>query len=613
MLPAKPHFLLPLCLALTTAGLVSCTPGMARKSADREVFRILRGKSSKVPNAGTGLLDITPPPPVSLEDLAQNTKKAEFLGDRAHIEKDAKVVPLAKALELAVTHNREYLSRKELLHLQALDLSLVRHEFTPIFTGTGAGEAVGVQTPVTQTVQVPNPEYAKAQAAAAKVAKDAAAASITRTTAPAAVPATPAVPQFLERRITTLVSENTFVATGNLGVSVLTRTGARIAADFTTDFLRLMTGGATGVSDSTLAFTLTQPLLRGAGYRATMETLTQAERDLMYAIRDFTQYRKSFTVDIASRYYRTLEARDAAKNAHFAYKAFETILGSERELAKEDRRTSSQLGLIEQASLKYKRLWISSVRSYEQQLDDLKIALGVPVEQPLLLDEKELSRLTLEDPPHSLEESVQAGLVARLDLYNARDSVADTERKIKVAAQDLLPQLDLQGRYLINSDPGLEKVNLNRDRRTLAGGLNLDLRLDKKGDRNAYRSATISQQRAVRELDLAEENVRAALRADWRDLDTARKQYEIAGTGVALSQRRVEEEQLLMQLGRGTARDLIDAQQDLSEAQDDLTSAIISHTINRLELYKDMGVLHIQKDGAWVRVLNNEAGLQADE
>lgn len=588
-------------LCLAVLALTACTPGQMRKSADREVVGILKAKSATVPNAGTGLLDITPPPPVSLEELRKLTSNAEFLGDRAHVEKSARVVPLHEALSLAVTHNRDYRSRKELLYLQALDLTLVRNEFTPIFTGTAEAEVGQVQRPVTQTIQVPNPAYAKAQAAAAG------------TTTPGAATTTPAVPQFLEKRVTTLVKDNTLAVQGNLGVSMLTRTGARIAADFTTDFLKFLSGNMTSAGDSTLALTLTQPLLRGAGYRATMENLTQAERDLLYAIRDFTQYRKTFAVDISSRYYRTLEARDAARNAFLAYKAFETILTSERALAREDRRTSSQLGLIEQASLRYKRIWISSVRTYESLLDDLKIALGVPVETPIVLEEQELTKLTLEEPDLSIDDSLETALITRLDLYNARNSLEDSERKIKIASQDLLPQLDVTGRYQIDGDPGSRNINLNADRRTLAGGLNLDLRLDKKGDRNAYRAALISQQRSARELDLAEENVRLALRTAWRDLDTARKQYDIAATGVALSQRRLEEEELLRTLGRGTARDLIDAQQDLIEAKDDLTSALIAHTLARLRLWKDMGVLYIKKDGTWIRVLKNEGEVAGDD
>lgn len=594
MLPKDSHLSAVLSVGATALLLASCTPGAMRKSADNEVHRILVAKTKAVPNAGKGLLDITPPAPISLAELKKNRKSAEFLGNRASVEKNARVIPLSEALGMAVTHNRAYRDQKESLYLQALDLTLVRHEFAPIFSVTGGVVAEKSQAPVTTTVQVPNPAYAKAAAAAS--------AAGTATT----------VPQFLQKQVTTLVTDNTLAANGTASFDLLMRTGGRLAVDFTTDFLRFLTGNLTRTGDSVLAANLTQPLLRGAGYRATMETLTQAERDLMYAVRNFTQYRKTFAVDITSRYYRTLEARDIARNAHLAYKAFESILEGQTALAKNDRIKLSQLDQIQQAALKYKRIWVNSVRTYEQGLDDLKIALGVPVDAPVILDEKELGKLELLDPGLSLGQATQVALVTRLDLDNTRNSVEDTARKIKNAAQDLLPQLDLTGTFQAVSNPNNPNPNIDFNRRRLSGGVNLDPRLDKKADRNAYRAALIHRQKAERDLDLAEETVKSDIRADWRDLDVARKNYDIAQTGVALSERRLEYENTLRELGQGTARDLIDAQQDLIDARDALTSALISHTLARLKLWKDMGVLFIRKDGSWMRVMNR-AELAADE
>src|SRR5262249_18888091 len=43
-----------------------------------------------------------------------------------------------------------------------------------------------------------------------------------------------------------------------------------------------------------------QPLLRGAGKAVTLEPLTQAERNLLYIIRDFAKFRQEFFVFIAA-------------------------------------------------------------------------------------------------------------------------------------------------------------------------------------------------------------------------------------------------------------------------------------------------------------------------
>jgi outer membrane protein TolC len=584
-----------------------------RKSADNEVTKILLAKSRNVPNAGKTLHDIAPPPPVSLGELRTNEKTEVFLGDRAGVDKGARIIPLTEALKIAVTHSRSYRTQKESLFLGALDLTSVRHDFAPIFSATGSSDYLNTQTPTVQTIQVPNPAYAKAQAAAAKAASAAAASSTPATTTTTTAAAPVAVPQFLQKQITTLVTDNTLSSQGNIGFSVLASTGARLAADLTTDFLRFVTGNLTKTSDSSLAVTLTQPLLRGAGYRATMETLTQAERDLLYSIRDFSQYRKSFTVDITSQYYQTLQARDAARNAHFAFTAFTRSLDTVRALNLKGRAPTSQVGLIEAAVLRYKRQWINAIRSYEQALDDLKLSLAVPVETPIMLDQKDLDSLSIEDPEMTLDQAVQTAMVTRLDLYNSRNRLEDTTRRVKLAEQDLLPQLDLKGRYQVSGNPKSDQVNLNFDRRKLGAGLDLDLRLDKKADRNAYRAALISQQKAARDTELAEEQVKAQIRSDWRDLDVARKQFEISKYNIERSERRLEEESLKEELGTGTARDLIDAQQDLIGARDALVSALVSHTINRLKLWRDMGVLYIKKDGSWINVLKNEAKLASDD
>ena len=66
-----------------------------------------------------------------------------------------------------------------------------------------------------------------------------------------------------------------------------------------------------------------------------------------------------------------------------------------------------------------------------------------------------------------------------------------------------------------------------------------------------------------------------------------------------MSERRVEEQELRAQVGRGTARDLVDAQIDLISQRNLLTQALIAHTIARLQFWNDMGILYIKDHGQW--------------
>src|SRR5262249_58455554 len=61
-----------------------------------------------------------------------------------------------------------------------------------------------------------------------------------------------------------------------------------------------MINGRPNTSLGALTLELSQPLLRGGGYAVTLEPLTQAERNLLYAIRNYGRFRKIFYVAIAS-------------------------------------------------------------------------------------------------------------------------------------------------------------------------------------------------------------------------------------------------------------------------------------------------------------------------
>src|SRR5205823_7939597 len=52
-------------------------------------------------------------------------------------------------------------------------------------------------------------------------------------------------------------------------------------------------------SQSTINLDLVQPLLRGGGRAVTLEPLTQVERNLLYQIRNFVRFQKTFYVAIA--------------------------------------------------------------------------------------------------------------------------------------------------------------------------------------------------------------------------------------------------------------------------------------------------------------------------
>jgi len=544
-------------LTLLAMGLSACSTGFYKKWADKETYGILRKKASKVPNSGDAFLNISVPPPVKMEELRNNMKTEDFLGDRAYLEKNARIISLAEALNFAVHRNRPYLVQKESVYLAALGLTLTRQQYSPIFAGTGSATK-------SSTVALSG--------------------------------------------VNNLVRSSTQTTTGNLGLSALTRTGAQIGTNLTSNFVRFLTGGGRGNGLSALGLSLTQPLLSGAGYLSASEALTQNERSVLYAIRTFSQYRKSFTVDIATQYFGIIQSRETARNAYLAFKAFDFVVARETAMQKENApgSTKSSVFRLVQSRIVFERSWISAIRDYEQALDNLKVNLGLPVTERIVPDYKDKSDLQIIDVQGALEEAITVAMNSRLDLLNLRDQVEDTSRKVLIAKQQALPSLNALVNYNVLDNPNRTDFDLKPGNRNISMGLNTDLNLNQKPERNVLRAAIVAEQQARRALDLAEENARSDVRTGWRDLQLARKQYELAKTGMELSTSRLEVEEAFNAEGLGAAINLVDAQRDMNTTRNLMVSTSINHTLVRLRLWRDMGVLFIEKDGGWVDVLNKE-------
>jgi outer membrane protein TolC len=261
----------------------------------------------------------------------------------------------------------------------------------------------------------------------------------------------------------------------------------------------------------------------------------------------------------------------------------------------------AELGRLEQQELSQETSWIATIRGYRLALDTLKIQLGLSTDTNLVLDENEIQVLTIVHPTISVDDAIKVALVGRMDLQNVHDEVGDADRAVALAADGLLPQVDLRVSASISSEQaqkvGLVLPDLKRYR--WGTGLDLDLPLDQKDVRNTYRTALIRKEQASRSWTELQDNIKLQIREDWRALEQAKRSYENSEVGVKLAERRVEEQELLADLGRGRAQDLVDAQNDLTAAKNQRTQTLVDHTVARLRFWEHMGILFIKGHGEW--------------
>lgn len=454
------------------------------------------------------------------------------------------VLSLSQAVALATAHNREYQTQKEALYIKALDLSLTRHEFErQFFVGAGGGYST-------------------------------------------------------DRNDAVLGIE------ANFGFNQLLANGARIGANLAATWADVLTGNLRGGLSSLLNITITQPLLRGSERRVVLENLTQAERNTLYEVRLFNRFRKTFVVSIISQYYGVLQQHDEVQNAWRNYNSLSQVYERVEKLANAGRVPQFELDRVRQDKLQALDTCIQAEKGYKQALDEFKIALSLRTTVEFQLDDSELEALRaaeMTEPDFAEAEAIETALLRRLDLANNADAVIDAQRKVFVAADSLRAELNLVRSANAISARRANRQTLGWLREEYDIDLELDLPLDRVPEQHVYRKALITLNKRQREYDQAADMVRLQVRRAYRDLTEAAERYKVQLEGLKLAEKRFNNTFLLLQYGRANSRRVLSAQDDLFDAQNASTRALVDYTIATLKFYRDTEVLHVRPDGMWER------------
>ena len=450
-----------------------------------------------------------------------------------------RTLTLPAALEMAERHNRSYQLQRETLYLQALSLTGTRHKF--------------VWNP-SSTVDL---GIARQTDGGLRGDSDA-----------------------------------------DVSVQKLFQTGASVTATLANDLV-LYFDGKPKVPDLTLK--LTQPLLRGAGAEIAAEVLTQAERDVVYAVRDYSHYQKTFAIETVGEYFRVLQDKDAVRNSYNNYLNLQKARDRAEAMAEAERLARYQVDQARQSELSARVKYLKAVESYRQALDGFKQRLSLPLGEALRLEDRALTDLVAQGlTPLELDErhGYLMAVTNRLDVLNEVDRFEDAQRKVRVAASDLKPGLD------VVVDVSLKKQfysSFSPEEFASTSGLKLKLPLNQLTERNAYRTSLINFEKQMRklatELDSLRENIREGIRA----LEQERENYFIQKAALDLARQQVEVMPLLLQNDDADIRDQLEAQADLVEAQNDVTSAVVDYHVARWNLLKNLGALSVEGEQFWLK------------
>jgi len=427
---------------------------------------------------------------------------------------------------------------------------------------------------------------------------------------------------------------------GTVGWGRQLENGMQLSANFAAGLAQMLTADRISSLGFKADASVSIPLLRGAGTHIAREPLTQAEREVLYAVWRFERFKRSFAVDVASAYLGVLRQMNQVANAEQNYRG---LIASTRRIMRQAEAGRLQQIEVDQAvqnELSARNRWVSAQQAYLAGLDSLKVLLGLPTDAEIVLDRGELDRLNTEsasilqeeqvdvdpnapvppaDAPIELrpagttmagrfempaDEAVGVALNHRDDLFVAQGQVFDSQRQVVVAADQLKAEFTLLGTASTGSTRSLGSVDdpdvdLRLDRARYQALLTLDLPIDRRVERDNYRISLVNLEQAVRAQQSLEDRVKQDVRNRLRDLLDARESVQIQAKAVKLAEKRVRSTDLFLQAGRAQVRDLLEAQEALLSAQNALTAAVVGYRVAELELQRDMGVLMVNEKGLW--------------
>ncbi len=235
--------------------------------------------------------------------------------------------------------------------------------------------------------------------------------------------------------------------------------------------------------------------------------------------------------------------------------------------------------------------------------------------------------LLSEDDDQVIAAASRAALANRLDLMNQRAQLVDSWRKIAVAANALLGTFNIQY-HMDTTSPlnGAHPLALGDGytRRQLI--LDTELPLVRIAQRNAYRATLIAYQVQRRQLQLAEDqvlfNTRTQLRTlrqfaysyqavQKRNVELAYTQVDQALQAFSQPQQPVGPERVPGLVGppattggggdpAALTQQLLAAQNSLLQAQNNLYNTWVAYLLNRMSLYREMGVMRLDPRGVWI-------------
>lgn len=234
---------------------------------------------------------------------------------------------------------------------------------------------------------------------------------------------------------------------------------------------------------------------------------------------------------------------------------------------------------------------------------------GTLLELSLAKASARLESIVMETIRISPRESTKIAAGKRMDWRNNRANLVDVWRRADLAKEDLKTDLDL----VISGDLGSDSMGAGQfesDQSRIRVGIELDTPLSKVKERNRYKASLLRYQQSRRAYLAFEDSVLRAFREHHRLSKLFQLNFELSRAAVRGAIAQVDLARMRLdeppqpgrnaQFGATTARDLVNALNDLLDASNSFVEVWIGYEAMRMRYAYDLGTMRLSDKGIWI-------------
>jgi outer membrane protein TolC len=320
----------------------------------------------------------------------------------------------------------------------------------------------------------------------------------------------------------------------------------------------------------------------------------QARRNLIYSARNFEQFRRDFYYDLAADYLQLVVQLQGIANGVRQVERSAAVEARTKALVESGRTEPFQADLATQNTLFALDRLSSQREAYRLTLDRFKARIGMPVEESVRI---EPTQFKLPVPKVDMAQSLEMAFRYRLDLQTSYDLVDDFARKVDVARNRTLGDLNLLLANNLPTDPTRDRGGLGFDPGydSFTARLTYSMPLDRVTEDLQLRQAQILLEQARREADQSRDDAAVEVRQAARGIERSLFSRAVQEKNVQASMNR--QAAIDAAPDRATARDRTEALDALRRAQDSLDNAKKDLQLAILRYLNTTGQLRVAPDG----------------